>query len=473
MDVNIAKNYYYRKDVQKKILEFSKNREIAYKYNGFYSKRPQTIEYLSDLDIEAKKGVFSFHSSCELWTNPMLLGPSNSEDDKDKNRLGWDLILDIDGVDFFYSKIVSFEIVKFLEELGVKNVSIKFSGNKGFHIGVPFLSFTNKRFGFTDLSKTFPKTPRRISSFILSKIDNRVSKKIIKFEDNLDNISKKHSVDFRDFFFRKTSTSKIELKPLWWIKLVEIDTILISSRHLFRMPYSLNEKSGLISIPIDKTKIMEFERKDAKIDNLKIGECEKFDFLKYDDRYGKDGDVLLEEIESLKIGELEEDILKNLKSYKKAQDNYKNTGSGGIITGGNFDDMKIDEEVLYDEFPSSIKYLLENKDLFDGKKRALFVLLAFFHSINYSKENIKKQVLDWNSNLVEPIKLGYILSQINWFNSKDEKVSPPNFDNENYYENILIPKEIIKDDINKFRTLKIKNPLHYVYVLKKQKKSKK
>src|SRR3989344_7190915 len=39
-----------------------------------------------------------------------------------------------------------------------------------------------------------------------------------------------------------------------------IDTILISSRHLYRMPYSLHEKSGLVSLPLDPDKVLEFEK---------------------------------------------------------------------------------------------------------------------------------------------------------------------------------------------------------------------
>ena len=56
--------------------------------------------------------------------------------------------------------------------------------------------------------------------------------------------------------------------------LMDIDTLLISSRHLYRAPYSFHEKSGLISVPIDQDKILEFEilekiRGEKKFDSVK------------------------------------------------------------------------------------------------------------------------------------------------------------------------------------------------------------
>src|SRR3989344_8368465 len=45
---------------------------------------------------------------------------------------------------------------------------------------------------------------------------------------------------------------------------LEIDTVLIASRHLYRMPYSLHEKSGLVSLPLDPNKVLEFEKPMAR-----------------------------------------------------------------------------------------------------------------------------------------------------------------------------------------------------------------
>ena len=41
------------------------------------------------------------------------------------------------------------------------------------------------------------------------------------------------------------------------------DIILVSPRHLFRMPYSLHEKTTLASVVIDKSQVSEFKTSDA------------------------------------------------------------------------------------------------------------------------------------------------------------------------------------------------------------------
>jgi DNA primase catalytic subunit len=56
-------------------------------------------------------------------------------------RIGWDLLLDIDSQYIEYSKIYAKIIIDFLEFSGVKNVGIKFSGSKGFHLIIPWKAF--------------------------------------------------------------------------------------------------------------------------------------------------------------------------------------------------------------------------------------------------------------------------------------------------------------------------------------------
>jgi DNA primase catalytic subunit len=106
MDENIAKEFYSRADIQERILHFSKNREIGVMFNGYFGKRPDVIENYFDIKTLVNKGVRSFHSSEERWLNPLILGGEKKPQDRDSNRLGWDLILDLDGVSFEYSQIV-------------------------------------------------------------------------------------------------------------------------------------------------------------------------------------------------------------------------------------------------------------------------------------------------------------------------------------------------------------------------------
>ena len=86
--------YYSRKDVQKKIVEASKDREVGVKYGekGF-GKRPDIIQFDNDVFELAKEGATSFHLSEERWNNPLLLQPGLSKGKLDDLRSGWDLCL--------------------------------------------------------------------------------------------------------------------------------------------------------------------------------------------------------------------------------------------------------------------------------------------------------------------------------------------------------------------------------------------
>ena len=104
MDKEFAKSFYSREDIQKAILDFAKNREIGTRYDGYFGKRPDVIENLYDIKKLVKNGIFSFHMSEEIWENPLLLGNQKLTDkEKIKNRNGWDLILDLDGVDYVFA----------------------------------------------------------------------------------------------------------------------------------------------------------------------------------------------------------------------------------------------------------------------------------------------------------------------------------------------------------------------------------
>jgi len=88
----------------------------------------------------------------------------------------------------------------------------------------------------------------------------------------------------------------------------------------------------------------------------------------------------------------------------------------------------------------------------DGRKRALFILINLFRSIELDKEEIEKQIYAWNEKNEIPLKEGYIRSQLSWA-YKRKPVPPPNFDKD-YYKGIGIrPTE---------EELRYKNPVNYV-----------
>ena len=165
--IHISKllQHYKREDIQNAILEHSENREIAIKYGdkGF-GKRPDILKYKRDILEAAKQGATSFHASEELWKDPLRVDTLMRKEELDELRIGWDLVLDIDSKDFEYSKICTYLLVNALKYHDV-NCSVKFSGNKGFHIGVPFNSFPNEVNGIKT-SILFPEGPRRIALYL-------------------------------------------------------------------------------------------------------------------------------------------------------------------------------------------------------------------------------------------------------------------------------------------------------------------
>ena len=137
-------NYYSRREVQKAILEISKNREFTAKFETGYGKRPDIIQFENDIYELVKKGALSFSISEERWSNPLLIKTGMTKKELDHLRIGWDLVLDVDGLDIEYSKLAAYYIIEALKFYDIQHISVKFSGNRGFHIGIPFETFPKK-----------------------------------------------------------------------------------------------------------------------------------------------------------------------------------------------------------------------------------------------------------------------------------------------------------------------------------------
>ena len=141
----LAKSYYLRKDIQKVMFEFCKNRETVANHNHeFFSKRPDCFDYPIDIATMAKNGATSFHCSEELWEDPLKINTNMTPDEYNEIRIGWDMLIDIDSKYFDYSRIAAKLLIQALEHHGVKNIGVKCSGSKGFHILVPAKSFPSE-----------------------------------------------------------------------------------------------------------------------------------------------------------------------------------------------------------------------------------------------------------------------------------------------------------------------------------------
>ena len=63
--------YYSNPAVIACLVEFAKGREVVPRYYEGFGKRPDGIQYPSDILGLVRKGATSFHSSEEIWNNPL------------------------------------------------------------------------------------------------------------------------------------------------------------------------------------------------------------------------------------------------------------------------------------------------------------------------------------------------------------------------------------------------------------------
>lgn len=485
--ISISLSHYKRREIQDEIIANSKDREVAAKFNEYFSKRPDVLRHPNDVLELAKQGATSFHASEELWKNALQLDTSLRRDELDNLRIGWDLIIDVDCTIWDYSKVITAFIIQALRENGIASISCKFSGNKGFHIGVPFESFpqsVNKK----ETRLLFPDGVRIIASYLISEeIDkeNRLSNYILKSgldamfektgksrEEIIKNVCSKcskvienkknkfeyictkcgkNTVSGEDFVLKcdkcriimiKKSitkntglcnkhgseyiTAKLDLQ-----KIISIDSIMISSRHLYRMPYSLHEKSGLVSLPLNPDEVLSFEKESAIPKNIKVS---KYRFL-----------------DKEKVNHNEALLL-----FDKSFAWYINKESANIDmkyhAGNHKVDFDIKAPLTEDFFPPCIKLILNGVD--DGRKRALFILINYFASIGWSYDMIEKELNAWNRKNKEPLREVYVLGQLKYHKHTRKSILPPNCNNEGYMLGIGVCKP---DNF----CPRIKNPAQY------------
>ncbi len=407
---DIAEEYYSREDIQKAIVYHSKNREAVPRYFEGFGKRPDTLQYENDVWNLAQKGATSFHYSEEIWKNPLDLDVGMTKEQLDNLRAGWDLIIDIDSKYLDYSKIATELIIKALNFHNVKNIGLKYSGNKGFHIGVAFDAFPKEVQGIK-IKDFFPEGPRIIVSYLKEMISGKLKEQIAGLNPDKD-------------------LKNIKIIDEEGAKEVIPDLILVSSRHLLRMPYSLHEKTGLASIVIKPEQIKDFHVGWAKPERVipKI-------FLP-----------------APKKDEAKELILSALDWNAKQQMLKKELEEKMAAQKGKFRNDLVLTGILPEFYPPCVINILKGmKD--DGRKRALFVLLNFFKKINLSDEEIKKKIDEWNKLNFTPLREGYVRAQLSWF-EKHGNALPPNCD-KTYYKEI----GVCSPD---FLCGKIKNPVNYV-----------
>ncbi len=513
----ITKLYYSNTQVQKALLDFAKNREVSPRYFESFGKRPDALQYQSDIMGLVNKGATSFHASEELWHNPLEINSDMSQEEMQNARKAWDLLIDIDSPFLDYSKIAASLLIKEIENHGVKSYGIKFSGSKGFHIIVPADAFPDF-YNNIEAKKMFPEWPRAIVEYLMFRIKREYNKKVTELGINFEavkermnlsekdllsitcpncanSVEKTNFVHFEcerchnnygrpnfkitkkrlrcteescpgfmdvkkeeDFFFCNKCKTKLDISrdsnvsPYKSTKIVEsrnskdflakefneelagekiasLDLVLVAPRHLFRMPYSLHEKTSLSSIVLNKSEIQNFSPQDANPMKVKI---QNF----YSTAIKGEAKSLLESALNWKsIAEKDKPEMKKISEEFVAD-----------FTG-----------VTEDMFPKPIKKLLVG--LPEGRKRGLFVLITFLRSLNFPDDYIHQKIIEWNKKNSPPLKEGYVKSQIDWHFKQKKKILPPNYGNDNFYKDLKLIDELPAE----------KNPI--VEVLKKLRKS--
>ncbi|MFH0700971.1 MAG: DNA primase small subunit domain-containing protein [Candidatus Woesearchaeota archaeon] len=433
IDLSTCLRFYKRKDIQEAMIEHAENKEVGTRYEESFGKRPDTLRYPKEILELALKGVTSFHCSEELWENPLDLTSTTTKKELDELRSGWDLVLDIDCKFIDYSKICADLIIQLLKKCGVKDISVKFSGNKGFHIGVPFQAFP-PQVGNTPTKLLFPEAAKKIAAYVKENIKEKLGQRILEFEKNdFNKIKEKVELKAEEIISYEKNQYGDKIPKLNVDKFLEIDTILISPRHLYRMPYSLHEKSGLVSLPIDPDKIMEFQREMAHPDKILMP---MFKFLNRNVSSQSATDLLRQSLDF----QTSNNVQKEAKEKVKAQKEKENQ------------DLTLTSPIREEFFPPCMKLLLNGME--DGKKRAVFCWGNFLGKIGWNKKEMETFLLEWNreKNQANPLRDNYITSQLRFLTPGDKL--PPNCNNEAYYKDMRVCKP---DSL----CTHIKNPVNY------------
>lgn len=440
MNLRKIYEYYSREDVKNFIFEFSKNREVTGVFrSGGFSQRPNVIQYPDDILAMVKTGIIEFHGSLEHWSQPMNL----KSDNQDKLRTGWDLILDIDCKLFEHGKIASEAFIWGLKKHNIKGISIKFTGGTGFHIGIPWRSFP-KEVDYKPVAKQYPDLPRTIALYLKYYVNERFERNILK-QFSVEDLSHQVNKPIGEIF------TEDGIDPF---QIVDVDPILISPRHFFRVPYSLNRKTFLVSVPIKPGDLENFKKMDAKPEGLEAKEG----FL---DVY-ETGEASMFVMEAsdwwARKSKAEKDEIKDKEWEKVRNMGYhwiKRSDVGKFKRTGPRKEFK--EIVPESLFPPCIKNI--SAGLPDGRKRSLFIIINFLRSSNWTWEDIEKYIFEWNEKNKPPLRENLLRSHIRWSRNRNESIPPPNCfkddaKEEGYYKDF----DVCKPDN---RCKSIKNPVTY------------
>ena len=211
--------WYERSDIQHALLLQLAAKEVWVSAENYASPRPRVASSASELLSVIPRGkLCSIYASVESFRDPLLLPAEKTN----SLRTSWDFVLDIDSSEGIEeAKRCTKSIVGLLSDYGLQSVRVKFSGRRGFHIIVDGEAFdcfsTQEKF-----LRAYPIVPLQVAKFIIAAL--RPSDR----------------------------------------KGVEIDTSMYAPRHLIRIAYSLHHKTGLASLPIQCSRLDQFNPEEMK-----------------------------------------------------------------------------------------------------------------------------------------------------------------------------------------------------------------
>lgn len=486
---DITKIYYSKPEVIEALLKFAKEREFIPRYFEGFGKRPDTLQYPSDIMGLVNKGATSFHASEEIWKDPLKLDPNLSKKEIDELREEWDLLIDIDSPFLDCSKIACNLIIAALEHHGIKNYGLKFSGNKGFHLIVSGKSFPEEYDG-RKMKEMFPEWPRAISEFLMNYIRKDYNKKVGEILTDFKALKERTKLSKEDLERVYCTISNRPAKKGILVKLkcpvcgMEIERRdykltkrklkclnsdcagileVIKEQEYYYSDYDLDPENKKLQLSSDK--YPEYFEKIKGVDAEKIANLdlilvaprhlfrapyslhEKTGLAsvvltkeELDGFTPRDASPLRVQVKNF-LPENEKDearkLLATALDWKKGREIEEEKVEGkryGEFKGKsleiNIDPSKITEK----DFPKPIKKLLMGQE--DGKKRGLFILITFFRSLGFQGEVIRNKINDWNKLNTPPLREGYIKSQIDWHLKQKRKILPPNYDNESFYKDL-------------------------------------
>lgn len=413
-------NWYSRESVLKALAEVARNREVVVVYrDGSFGKRPDVIQYPQDVLADVAEGAVAFHGSVERWQQPMKLDVGMSKADLDNLRSGWDVFIDIDIDDFEIAKIAARHMLDALKDHGLSNYSIKFTGGSSFHIGVPFEALP-ENINTQPTSLQYPDILQKIIEYLKWYVRDNLKESLLEIGPQ--EISKRIGKPMEQF------VENNEINPF---KIMTVD--IFGSRHLFRLPYSLHEKTMLVSLPIKPENLEKFEKEQAMVEKVKVDE--RFLVPKVSLH---DADALIIEAldwSSKHSAEPKEEIPKPLRMRK----------------------MRVISE---EYFPPCIKIILQG--LADGKKRSMFILINYLRNVGWDLAKIESKLFEWNEKNTPPIRTNYLRTQMRWHFRQERNLLPPNCENEMFYINMGVckPDATCTGGTDK---IVIKNPVNYPY----------